>query len=148
MKTDTLNMLLRLKEWEEELEKQKFTTLLSERTRIEQFIKEIEETLKAEKFFVADQKDSQMVLSSENLFWLYTAIQYLIEQLIQTNEILKQINEEVEKQRISYEEAYKERKKIEQLYERLINAIRQQRIKMEEKLSSELFILSSAGRQR
>ncbi|MCX7648539.1 MAG: helicase-related protein, partial [Elusimicrobiales bacterium] len=46
MNKGTLNMILKLKEWEEELEKQKFAKVLTEKKTIEKYIKEIEERAK------------------------------------------------------------------------------------------------------
>lgn len=105
MNPETLNMILKLREWDEEVEKQKFATLLSERRRIETCMKELEERFN---FMPLSYKE----LSSEKLLILYSEIAYITEQLIEIKKIIEQINHELEKQRETYELAFKERKKI------------------------------------
>lgn len=130
-----LNMILKLKEWEEELEKQKFTIILSERRKIETYMRELEERFTCV-FYNSDKKEK----TSQALVSIYTEIQYITEQLMEIKKIVDALNQEVEKQRQAYEDAFKERKKIEQLHEKLTVSIRTQREKLEEKLISEIFI--------
>lgn len=132
MNRNTLNIILKLREWEEELEKQKFANILSERRRVETYLKELQERFCS----IAYLKEA----TSEELISIYNEMEYLFTQLKETQEIMKKIDEELEIQRQAYEEAFKERKKIEQLYDRLISTLRMQREKLEEKLISDVFI--------
>jgi len=138
MNSETLNMILKLREWDEEVEKQKFATLLSERRRIETCMKELEERFN---FMPLSYKE----LSSEKLLILYSEIAYITEQLIEIKKIIEQINHELEKQRETYELAFKERKKIDQLYDRLITKLKLHREKVEEKITSDTFISRIRG---
>ncbi|HOA83040.1 MAG TPA: hypothetical protein PKV92_03675 [Thermodesulfovibrio thiophilus] len=138
MNPETLNMILKLREWDEEVEKQKFATLLSERRRIETCMKELEERFN---FMPLSYKE----LSSEKLLILYSEIAYITEQLIEIKKIIEQINHELEKQRETYELAFKERKKIDQLYDRLITKLKLHREKVEEKITSDTFISRIRG---
>jgi len=133
MNTKALNMILKLRQWEEELEKQKFISILSEKKKIETYINEIE------KRFNQLSLSSNSLLSDE-LAFVYSEIQYLIEEIIKTNEILKKIDSEVELQREIYEEAFKEKKKIERLYDKIISTIKAYRERLEEKMISDIFI--------
>lgn len=137
MNTSVINMILRLKEWEEELEKQKFATMLSEKLKTESIIKNINDNFEsiAEKLSNKNEK-----FLSENLSTLFSDIEYLTKKFVKTKEVLKEIEHELEKQRELYEEAYKEKRKIEQLYERLITSIRKYRESLEEKMISDLLI--------
>ncbi|HHW20633.1 MAG TPA: hypothetical protein PKZ17_00720 [Thermodesulfovibrio thiophilus] len=138
MNPETLNMILKLREWDEEVEKQKFATLLSERRRIETCMKELEERFN---FMPLSYKE----LSSEKLLILYSEIAYITEQLIEIKKIIEQINHELEKQRETYELAFKERKKIDQLYDRLITKLKLHREKVEETITSDTFISRIRG---
>ncbi|WP_028844919.1 hypothetical protein [Thermodesulfovibrio thiophilus] len=138
MNSETLNMILKLREWDEEVEKQKFATLLSERRRIETCMKELEERFN---FMPLSYKE----LSSEKLLILYSEIAYITEQLIEIKKIIEQTNHELEKQRETYELAFKERKKIDQLYDRLITKLKLHREKVEEKITSDTFISRIRG---
>lgn len=131
MNTNTLNMILKLRQWQEELEKQKFVEMLSERHKLELYLKELKGRLDSVTFL----KEA----TSEKIVSIFDEIQYLTNQLIEVQELIKKIDEEVEKQRQLYEEAFKERKKIEQLYDKLITTIKMQREKLEEKLILDVF---------
>lgn len=137
MNTNTLSMILKLRQWEEELEKQKFISILSQKKKIEDYINEIEKRLNNLSFSES---------TSDELAFFYSEIQYLIEEIIKTNELLKKIESEVELQREAYEEAFKEKKKIEQLYDKLISSIKTHREKLEEKIISDIFISRLRGR--
>lgn len=132
MNRNTLNIILKLREWEEELEKQKFANILSERRRVETYLKELQERFGS----IAYLEEA----TSEELISIYNEMEYLFTQLKETQEIMKKIDEELEIQRQAYEETFKERKKIEQLYDRLISTLRMQREKLEEKLISDVFM--------
>lgn len=133
MHRETLNIILKLKEWEEEVEKQKFANFLLEKKNIEKYVKEIEERFN----YINPQKDRE--ITSNELNSIYNEIQYLTSLLNETKEILIKIEEEVEKQREIYEESFKEKKKIERLYEKLIILIKKKREKLEEKVISDMF---------
>lgn len=133
MNTKTLSMILKLKEWEEELEKQKFAKIISERQKMQIYIKELEERLNPG-FYLGP------IYNQKELIFVYDGINYLIEKLREAEEIIKKMDEEIDKQRQIYEQAFKERKKIEQLYERVIDKIKREKEKSEEKLLSDLFI--------
>ncbi|MCX7723783.1 MAG: hypothetical protein N2042_00870 [Thermodesulfovibrio sp.] len=133
MNTKTLSMILKLKEWEEELEKQKFAKIISERQKMQIYIKELEERLNSG-FYLGP------IYNQKELIFVYDGINYLIEKLREAEEIIKKMDEEIDKQRQIYEQAFKERKKIEQLYERVIDKIKREKEKSEEKLLSDLFI--------
>jgi len=137
MNTSVINMILRLKEWEEELEKQKFANMLSEKLKTESIIKNINDNFEsiAEKLSNKNEK-----ILSENLSTLFSDIEYLTKKFVKTKEVLKEIEHELEKQRELYEGAYKEKRKIEQLYERLITSIRKYRESLEEKMISDILI--------
>jgi len=132
MNTRTLNMIFKLKEWEEELEKQKFAKIMSDRRKIEMYMRELEERF-------SSGLSSCYFLTSEELTSIYNEIQYLIAQLMETEKILQKIDEELEKQRQAYEEAFKEKKKIEQLNDKLIGKIKNEREKLEEKIAADIF---------
>ncbi|GAB5047140.1 hypothetical protein [Thermodesulfovibrio sp. TK110] len=132
MNTNTLNMIFKLREWQEELEKQNFIRILSERQKIEIYLKELEERFISVSFFNE--------ASSEELLSIYNKMQYLLTKLKETQQIMQKIDEKLQAQRQVYEEAFKERKKIEQFYDKLINKIKADRQKLEEKLISESFI--------
>ncbi|PMP71396.1 hypothetical protein [Thermodesulfovibrio sp.] len=132
MNVNTLNMILRLKEWEEELEKQKFINILSERQKLEEYLRMLEERFSSLDFL----KEA----TSVELLSIYDEMQYLLTQLKETREIIKKIDDELEAQRQVYEEAFKERKKIEQLYDKLISRIKIHLEKLEEKLISDVFL--------
>jgi len=132
MNTRTLNMIFKLKEWEEELEKQKFAKIISDRRRIEMYMRELEERFSSGHSF-------HSFLTSEELTSIYNEMQYLIAQLMETEKIIQKIDEELEKQRQVYEEAFKEKKKIEQLNDKLIGKIKNEREKLEEKISADIF---------
>ncbi|MEN2994787.1 MAG: hypothetical protein ABDH19_05540 [Thermodesulfovibrio sp.] len=139
MNTKTLNMILKIKEWEEELEKQKFAKILSERQKIQIYIKELEERLNCG-FYLSP------IYNQTELIFVYDGINYLIEKLREAKEIVKKMDEEIETQRQIYEKAFKERKKIEQLYERVIDKIKREKEKSEEKMLSDLFITRLGSR--
>ncbi len=133
MNAKTLNMIFKLREWEEELEKQKFAKILAEKRRMELYIRELEERFNLE-------LSSSSFLTSDKLTSIYNEIQYLVAQLMETEKIIEKIDEELEKQRQAYEEAFKEKKKVEQLYDKLIGRIKSEREKLEEKIVSDIFI--------
>ncbi len=133
MKSTTLNMILKLKEWEEELEKQKFASIITEKGKMESYIEEIEKRFD----FIKYERNNNF--TSDELIAVFSEIQHLTGLLNEARDILQKINEELEKQREIYEESYKERKKIEQLYDKLISMIRREREKIEEKIISDVF---------
>lgn len=133
MNTRTLNMIFKLREWEEELEKQKLAKILSDRQRMEIYLRELEERF-------LSKVSSPLVFTSEELTSNYNEINYLFEQLMETEEIIKKIDEEIDKQRQAYEEAFKEKKKIEQLQDKLTDRIKIEKGKLEEKIVSDIFI--------
>lgn len=133
MNTRTLNMILKLKEWEEELQKQKFAKIMSDRRKMEMYMRELEER------FISSSHYFHSFLTSDELTSSYNEIQYLIVQLMETEKIIQKIDEELEKQRQVYEEAFKEKKKIEQLNDKLIGKIKSEREKLEEKIAADIF---------
>lgn len=128
-------MILKIREWDEEIEKQKFAILLTERRRIELTIAEIEERFQ----FISSEK-YKWESSSEGIALIYSEIEYLTERLAQLREFLEKLDQEIEKQRYAYEEAFKERKKIEQLYDRTNMAIKIEKEKIEEKSIADILM--------
>lgn len=133
MNKRTLNTILRLKEWEEELEKNKYASLLMQKKYIEKYIRGIEERFNYIEYV------SNVNLTSDELNLILGEIQYLTNILNEAKDILEKTEKEVERQREIYEEYHKEKKKIEQLYERLISFIRREREKNEEKMIADIF---------
>ncbi|MCS7214873.1 MAG: hypothetical protein RMI30_04790 [Thermodesulfovibrio sp.] len=133
MNTKTLNMIFKLKEWQEELEKQKFAQLISEKQRLQTYLMELEQ-----RFSISLSINSQC--TSEELATIYSEINYLISQLEETQKMIEKIDIEIENQRQNYEEAFKERRKIEQLYDRILSRIRTEREKVEEKVVNDIFL--------
>jgi flagellar export protein FliJ len=138
MNKNTLNMILKLKEFEEEVEKQKYTNFLSEMKNIENYIKEIEER------FVKLKEKKEASITTDDLNTIYNEIIYLTNLSNEARKLLLNMEKEVEKQREIYEEFFKERKKIERLYEKLILLIKREREKLEEKMISDIL----SGRYR
>lgn len=138
MNKGTLNMILKLKEWEEELEKQKFAKVLTEKKTIEKYIREIEERFK---YINLQQREE---ITANELNSIYNEIQYVTSLINEAKEILNKIEKEVEKQREIYEESFKERRKIERLYEKLITLLKKERERLEEKMIADIF----SGRHR
>lgn len=137
MNTSVLNMILKLREWEEELEKQKFAKVFSEKLKIEDIINNINKNFQS----IAENLSSlNETILSDSLSLLFSNIEYLTEKFMQNKEMLKEVENELEKQRELYEKAYKEKKIIEQLYERLIVSIRKYRESLEEKMISDILI--------
>lgn len=137
MNASVINIILRLKEWEEELEKQKFAHIISEKLKIESIIRNINENFESITEKLSNKNEE---ILSEKLSILFSDIEYLTEKFVKTKEVLKEIEQTLEKQRELYEEAYKEKRKIEQLYGRLITSIRKYRESLEEKMISDLLI--------
>lgn len=135
MNAKVLSMILKIREWDEEIEKQKFAILLTERRRIELTIAEIEERFQ----FISSEK-YKWESSSEGIALIYSEIEYLTERLAQLREFLEKLDQEIEKQRYAYEEAFKERKKIEQLYDRTNMAIKIEKEKIEEKSIADILM--------
>jgi flagellar export protein FliJ len=133
MKSTTLNMILKLKEWEEEIEKQKFASIITEKAKMEAYIEEIEKRFD----FIKYERNNNF--TSDELITVFSEIQHLTGLLNKARDILQKINEELEKQREIYEESYKEREKIQQLYDKLISMIRREREKIEEKIISDVY---------
>lgn len=133
MISKNLNMILKIREWEEEIERQKFSQIIGEKNKIEFYINELENrfNLLKNKIFCKS--------NSDEIFSLYSEIEYLITLISEAKEILNKINEEFEKQRQIYEDHHKEKKKIEQLYDKLLVTIRKEREKLEEKIMGDLF---------
>lgn len=138
MNKNTLNIILKLREWEEELEKQKYTKLLFEMKNIENYIHDIE------KRFCSNNNKKVEQITSDELNAFLNEIQYLTNLINEAKVILKTKEEEAEKQRQVYEASFRERKKIERLYEKLILQIKREREKLEEKMISDIF----SGRSR
>lgn len=125
-------MILKIREWEEELEKQKYVNILSTMKSIENQINYLEKRLQK----ISDGKKE--VFTPQELHYLYNEIDYLVGKIEEARDLLNKIEEEVEKQREVYEESIKERKKIERLKEKSeINLIKE-REKKEEKIISNL----------
>lgn len=135
MNAKVLSMILKIREWDEEIEKQKFAILLTERRRIELTIAELEERFQ----FISSEK-YKWESSSEGISLIYSEIEYLTERLAQLKEILEKLDQEIDKQRQAYEEAFKERKKIEQLYDRTNMAIKIEKEKIEEKTIADILM--------
>ncbi len=128
----TLKMILKIREWEEELEKQKYVNILSTMKSIENQINYLEKRLQK----ISDGKKE--VFTPQELHYLYNEIDYLVGKIEEARDLLNKIEEEVEKQREVYEESIKERKKIERLKEKSeINLIKE-REKKEVKIISNL----------
>lgn len=136
MNTTTLSMILKIREWQEETEKQKFASLLSERRRIEMYLREIEERFQ----ILSQEKISASDLVAENINVLYSEIEYLTDRRIKIRESLKALDEEIEKQRETYEEAFKERRKVEELYYRAISEKKAEVEKNEEKATYDILM--------
>lgn len=133
MNKRALNTILRIKEWEEELEKNKYASLLMQKKYIERYIRGIEERFNYIEYV------RNVNLTSDELDLILSEIQYLTNLLNEAKAILEKTEKEVERQREIYEESHKEKKKIEQLYERLISFIRREREKNEEKIIADIF---------
>ncbi len=129
MNKKAINMILKLREWEEESEKQKFAELLSTRRRIIEGIAEIERRFN----FLSLEISNQNEISQQQLNTIYAEIEYLLEQKDNLLKLLKQIDEEIEAQRALYENAFKERKKTETIYERVLTLEKFEKEKTEEK---------------
>lgn len=136
MNTTTLSMILKIREWQEETEKEKFASLLSERRRIEMHLREIEERFQ----ILSQEKISASDFIAENINVLYAEIEYLTDRLMKIREILKELDEEIEKQRETYEEAFKERRKVEELYYRAISEKKAEVEKNEEKATYDILM--------
>ncbi|WP_297210594.1 MULTISPECIES: hypothetical protein [Thermodesulfovibrio] len=136
MNTTTLSMILKIREWQEETEKQKFASLLSERRRMEMYLREIEERFQ----ILSQEKISASDLVAENINVLYSEIEYLTDRRIKIRESLKALDEEIEKQRETYEEAFKERRKVEELYYRAISEKKAEVEKNEEKATYDILM--------
>ncbi|MEJ5227445.1 hypothetical protein [Thermodesulfovibrio sp.] len=136
MNTTTLSMILKIREWQEETEKQKFASLLSERRRIEMYLREIEERFQ----ILSQEKISASDLVAENINVLCSEIEYLTDRRIKIRESLKALDEEIEKQRETYEEAFKERRKVEELYYRAISEKKAEVEKNEEKVTYDILM--------
>lgn len=136
MNTTTLSMILKIREWQEETEKQKFASLLSERRRMEMYLREIEERFQ----ILSQEKISASDLVAENINVLYSEIEYLTDRRIKIRESLKALDEEIEKQRETYEEAFKERRKVEELYYRAISEKKAEVEKNEEKVTYDILM--------
>lgn len=133
MNKRALNTILRIKEWEEELEKNKYASLLMQKKYIERYIRGIEERFNYIEYV------RNVNLTSDELDLILSEIQYLTNLLNEAKAILEKTEKEVERQREIYEESHKEKKKIEQLYERLISFIRRETEKNEEKIIADIF---------
>ncbi|GEM_PF-604806 len=137
MNTKALNMIFKLKEWDEEREKEKFAELISKRYRIEIQLREINERFD---FLSKTEQEEQKFLSSLRLNRIYSEIEYLTQKRADLLQILNELDKEIEAQRQVYEEAYKERKKIEQLCDKIKISIKTEREKMEEKALTDILI--------
>ncbi len=128
----TLKMILKIREWDEELEKQRYLDILSNMKTLEDQINYMEKRLQK----ISDEKKE--VFTPEELHYLYSEIQYLFRKIEESRDLLNKIEEELEKQREIYEESIQERKKIEKLKEKLEINLRKEREKTEEKIISNL----------
>lgn len=126
-------MVLKIREWQEELEKQKYVNILSTMRNIESQINYLEERLN----IIKDAK--REVFTSDELCSLYNEIQYLIKEIEEAKEFLSKLEVELEKEREIYEESIKERKKIEKIMERLDLNLKREREKTEKKIISDIF---------
>ncbi|MEN2985192.1 MAG: hypothetical protein ABDH16_00780 [Thermodesulfovibrionaceae bacterium] len=100
--------------------------------KIETYLNELELRFKNNKF--------EFLYSSEQLKSIFYEIEYTAGMLKEAKKILNELSLEVEKNRIDYEEAYIERKKTKQLLEKLLENLKLQREKLEERLILENFI--------
>ena len=126
-------MILKLKEWQEESEKQKFAELLSMRRRAQEEVAEIERRFNFLSSKISTQNENLQIFSQEQLNTLYCEIKYLIEQKENLMEFLEKIDEELEAQRALYENAFKERKRTEKIYEKVLILEKFEKEKSEEK---------------
>lgn len=132
MKRETLGMILKIREWEEEIEKQKFAIVLNKQRKVENYIHEIEERLNS------IIQNRGIPTNSTKLESFFREIQYITNLLNEAKAILNEIEKEVEKQREIYENSFKERKKIEKLNDRLIFFLKKEREKIDEKVIADL----------
>lgn len=132
MKRETLGMILKIREWEEEIEKQKFAIVLNKQRKVENYIHEIEERLNS------IIQNRGIPTNSTKLESFFSEIQYITNLLNEAKAILNEIEKEVEKQREIYENSFKERKKIEKLNDRLIFFLKKEREKIDEKVIADL----------
>ncbi|MCS7203118.1 MAG: hypothetical protein NZ809_01515 [Thermodesulfovibrio sp.] len=132
MKINTLAMIHKIKQWEEEIKRERFLQILAEMRKIETYLNELELRFKNNKF--------EFLYSSEQLKSIFYEIEYTAGMLKEAKKTLNELSLEVEKNRIDYEEAYIERKKTEQLLEKLLENLKLQREKLEERLILENFI--------
>lgn len=141
MKRENLNMILKLREWDEELEKQKFSKILAERNRAELYLYELERRFELLSKKITDETDSDQLIN------LFSEIEYLQSLIKEAKELVEKLNQEVEIQRAVYEETHKEKRKVEQLYDRFVLNQRREREKLEEKVVNDLFT-TRYGRQQ
>lgn len=134
MKTATLLMIHKLKQWDEEIKKQRFVQILTELRRVEEYLREL--NLRFEHLTVEPS------YSTEQLKTFFSEIQYTTDLVVKIKNLLIEISSEAEKNRAEYEQAYIEKKKVEQLLMKLLENLRIQREKLEERLLSELFTIS------
>lgn len=132
MKRETLGMILKIREWEEEIEKQKFAIVLNKQRKVENYIHEIEERLNS------IIQNRGIPTNSTKLESFFSEIQYITNLLNEAKAILNEIEKEVEKQREIYENSFKERKKIEKLNDRLFFFLKKEREKIDEKVIADL----------
>lgn len=134
-------MILKLREWDEELEKQKFSKILAERNRAELYLYELERRFELLSKKITDETDSDQLIN------LFSEIEYLQSLIKEAKELVEKLNQEVEIQRAVYEETHKEKRKVEQLYDRFVLNQRREREKLEEKVVNDLFT-TRYGRQQ
>lgn len=134
-------MILKLREWDEDLEKQKFSKILAERNRAELYLYELERRFELLSKKITDETDSDQLIN------LFSEIEYLQSLIKEAKELVEKLNQEVEIQRAVYEETHKEKRKVEQLYDRFVLNQRREREKLEEKVVNDLFT-TRYGRQQ
>lgn len=134
MNQRALDMILKLREWDEEQQRQKLMLVIAERDKVESYLKQLEERFELLGIKTLETDSAELV----NLF---DQIDYLKSQINEVKHTLEKLNQELNRQRQLYEEAHIERRKIEQLLSRIRIRDRKEREKAEERLIAELFTL-------
>lgn len=132
MNNDTLNMILKLREWDEEQEKQKFSRIISERNKAELYLHELERRFELLSEKINGQTDSAQLIN------LFNEIEYLQSLIREAEELLERLNQEVQRQREVYEATHKEKRKVEQVHDKFLVNQRKEREKLEEKVINDL----------
>lgn len=98
-------MILKLREWDEDLEKQNFSKILAERNRAELYLYELERRFELLSKKITDETDSDQLIN------LFSEIEYLQSLIKEAKELVEKLNQEVEIQRAVYEETHKEKER-------------------------------------